>query len=160
MDPAEITKKLQLIQSALSKLLTTQDEKIARYVKKVSDMELVAEDLMKYSEDLRIELEATRKECQDLQKAHQEQLKQLESEAKKSAALTIFQSKIQMYEEAKAEGFEDKSWDVRKWKGVVAKLGGQAEVPEAKGEKMEEVEAYKVDEDLEDEAAGGEGEKE
>ncbi|KAI3744711.1 hypothetical protein L1987_57802 [Smallanthus sonchifolius] len=63
-------------------------------------------------------------EKEDLAQSDQKLQKTVDN-AKRSAAMAILQSKIQIAEQAATEGFDPSAWDLQGWHSSLAKLGGE-----------------------------------
>ena len=70
-------------------------------------------------------LQALKREIEELRILEAEKQQKLVNNAKISAAISILQAKIQMAQEAAAEGFDIKSWDIEAWRASMGKLMGQ-----------------------------------
>ncbi|KAI3732440.1 hypothetical protein L1987_63645 [Smallanthus sonchifolius] len=119
MDSDETTKKLQgLMNLGLEKLYANLSEaeksveeaieKVEEAIEKVEDLKKILVAKSKYLEN---EIQNQKNKLQESITQYELKLLQTVDDAKKSAAKPILQSRIQMAEQAAAEGFDRAAWD-------------------------------------------------
>ncbi|KAI7733178.1 hypothetical protein M8C21_005442, partial [Ambrosia artemisiifolia] len=119
MDLAEVVKKLR----SLHNLVT--EKKVEEVTEQNEDLKKIIAAKSKLMEKERQEHLELKKELEVFKASHAEEIQKVIEDAKKSTALSVLQSKIKMAEEALAEGFDVKAWDLHGWREMVLKLGGE-----------------------------------
>ncbi|KAI3741783.1 hypothetical protein L1987_59460 [Smallanthus sonchifolius] len=113
MDSAETTKKLQsLMNMGLEKLyanLSEAEKSAEEALEKVEDLKKILASKSKYLEN---EIQIQKNKLQESTTQYELRLQQTVEDAKKSAAMSIIQSRIQTAEQADAKGFDSAAWDL------------------------------------------------
>ncbi|KAI3783283.1 hypothetical protein L1987_42360 [Smallanthus sonchifolius] len=71
------------------------------------------------------ELDKVKAELQDAYAQHAQDLEESHEQAKMLAAISIFQARVKMAEEAANKDFDQANWDVLGWKKLITELGGK-----------------------------------
>ena len=99
----------------------------AEMVRQLSELRSAYDNQKILLQEKLADLNKSNKALHEAKAQHAEELVDVISQTKRSAALTVYQARIKMFEEASDPAFDKAKWDVDAWKKVVADLEGTDE---------------------------------
>ncbi|KAI3798312.1 hypothetical protein L1987_33583 [Smallanthus sonchifolius] len=140
-DYADVHKKLHALSHLVMDKIARLYELSVKEAEESKQMIRIRAANNKKLADTTDDLNRVKAELQDAYAQHAKDLEESHEQVKMSAAVSIFQVKIKMAEEAADKDFDRANWDVLRWKKLVAELSGEPMQKEGEGKLVVEGEA-------------------